>query len=75
MLFWLLACGGQPEGWVASEQTGGPTVMYDLTAEPLPEIPLPNDQATRLDPTTAAGRRLNISEQAPTEYDVVLDVR
>ena len=41
MLFWLLACGGQPEGWVASEQTGGPTVMYDLTAEPLPEIPYP----------------------------------
>ena len=70
MLLWLMACGGsQPEGWLLSEQTGGPTVQYDLTAEPLPEIPLPNDQATRLDPTTATGRRLNISEDAPTEYE------
>ena len=70
MLLWLIACGGsQPEGWLLSEQTGGPTVQYDLTAEPLPEIPLPNDQATRLDPTTATGRRLNISEDAPTEYE------
>ena len=70
MLVWLFACGGsQPEGWLPSEQTGGPTVQYDLTAEPLPEIPLPNDQATRLDPTTATGRRLNISEDAPTEYE------
>ena len=70
MLFWILACDhAQPEGWMVSEQTGGPTVQYDLTAEPLPEIPLPNNQATRLDPTTATGRRLNISEDAPTEYE------
>ena len=59
MFVWLFACGGsQPEGWLPAEKTGGPTVQYDLTAEPLPEIPLPNDQATRLDPTTATGRRL-----------------
>ena len=45
-LIFFVGCGGPlPEGWLASEQTGGPTVNYDVLAEPLPEIPLPNDQA------------------------------
>ena len=47
----------------------GPKVVYDPLAMPLPEIPLPNDVATRLDPSSATGRRLNISTQAPTEYE------
>ena len=56
MLF--VACEGEPpKGWVVSEKTGGPTVVYDVLAEPLADIPLPNNQATRLDPTTATGRR------------------
>ena len=71
MMLWIFfACNNEPpEGWLASEKTGGPTVKYDFTATPLPEIPLPNDQATRLDPTSPTGRRLNISEDAPTEYE------
>ena len=69
-LILFMGCGGPlPEGWLLSEQTGGPTVNYDVLAEPLPEIPLPNDQATRLDPTSPTGRRLNISEEASTEYE------
>ena len=69
-LIFFVGCGGPlPEGWLLSEQTGGPTVNYDVLAEPLPEIPLPNDQATRLDPTSPTGRRLNISEEASTEYE------
>jgi len=66
----ILACNNPPpQGWLESEQTGGPTVNYDFSATPLPEIPLPNDQATRLDPTSPTMRRLNISEMASTEYE------
>ncbi len=46
--------------------SGGPRVLFDLSAKPLPEIPLPNNVATRLDPTTHTGRRINVSEEAPT---------
>ena len=31
---------------------------------------MPNNQATRLDPTSMTGRRLNVSEIAPTEYEM-----
>ncbi len=48
---------------------GGPVIIYDVLAKPLPEIPLPNDQATRLDPTSITGRRLNVSKNAPTAYE------
>ena len=66
----LLSCAGDaPEGWIITEQTNGPMVRYELNAKPLPEIPLPNNQATRLDPSSPTGRRLNISEDAVTEYE------
>jgi hypothetical protein len=48
---------------------GGPQVVWDVSHQPLPEIPLPNDQATRLDPTSPTGRRLNISTTAKTRYE------
>ncbi len=72
LLPFLLACdpsGPGPEGLAVTENTGGPVVVWDIEALPLPEIPLPNDAATRLDPSTATGRRLNISEDAPTQYE------
>ena len=35
----FMACEGEPpQGWVASEKTGGPTVVYDVLAEPLAEL-------------------------------------
>jgi hypothetical protein len=71
-LWWLAACdpsGPRPDGLGARVETGGPSVVWDVAAVPLPEIPLPNDAATRLDPTSATGRRLNISLDAPTETE------
>ncbi|MCB9665974.1 MAG: hypothetical protein H6732_17845 [Alphaproteobacteria bacterium] len=56
-------------GWAPTVRTQGPTVVYDLDARPLPEIPLPNDAATRLDPTSPTGRRLNVSLQATTDHE------
>ena len=53
-----------------TERLGGPRVVWDIEAEPLPEIPLPNDAATRIDPTSPTGRRLNISvARAGTRYE------
>lgn len=61
--------GKRSEGIAPTVATGGPTVLWDALALPLPEIPLPNDAASRLDPTSPTGRRLNISDEAPTEYE------
>ncbi|MFU8806845.1 MAG: hypothetical protein ACNA8W_23765, partial [Bradymonadaceae bacterium] len=41
----------------------------DFHARPLPDIPLPNDIATRFDSSSATGRRLNASLLAPTTME------
>ncbi len=62
--------GERSEGLATTERTGGPRVIWDIEERPLPRIPLPNDAATRLDPTSPTGRRLNISlEAATTEHE------
>ena len=61
--------GDRSYGLVKSEKTGGPRVIYDVLAKPLPEILLPNDQATRIDITSATSRRINVSPNAATEYE------
>jgi len=44
-------------------------VVFDLAAKPLPEIPLPNNVATRFDPDSPTGRRINVSEEASTRAE------
>jgi len=44
-------------------------VRWDLAARPLPDIPFPNDVATRLDETSPTGRRLNVSLLADLRMD------
>ena len=60
----LLACAGSPEGLRATPPGDGPLVRVDFDAEPLPDIPFPNDLATRADPTSVTGLRVNISVDA-----------
>lgn len=55
----------EPEG-LASSQAAATTVKFDFEHKPLPEIPLPNDIATRYDETSATLRRINASMIAPT---------
>ena len=45
------------------------TVKLDFDHRPLPDIPLPNDLATRYDPTSATGLRLNVSMITPTAHE------
>ena len=55
----LIACdaGVTPEVLADRPADGtGPTIIFDLDARPLPEIPFPNDLATRLDPSSPTGR-------------------
>ncbi|MBM4345436.1 MAG: hypothetical protein FJ100_18850 [Deltaproteobacteria bacterium] len=62
--------GPRPEGLGTTPAGGGPKVVWDPEHKPLPEIPLPNNAATRLDPTTATGRRVHISlDAARTGYE------
>jgi pimeloyl-ACP methyl ester carboxylesterase len=64
-----VACAPYPTGIRETPEGTGPAVVIDWDAKPLPEIPLPNDLATRPDPTSLTGLRLNISELAPTEME------
>lgn len=63
----LAACATAPEGLLLTPDGTGPLVMVDWDAEPLPEIPYPNDLATRMDPTSPTGLRVNISTEAKTD--------
>ena len=68
-LFLLTAClaclSPTPEGLHPIE-SADVTVKMDFAHRPLPEIPLPNDIATRYDETSPTKRRLNVSMVAPT---------
>ena len=57
-----------PEG-IAPSQEAKTTVKMDFFHRPLPEIPLPNDVATRFDETSATHRRLNAYKVAPTQIE------
>ncbi len=65
---WILSCAGDtvPVGLRATPPGTGPTVVFDVTHKPFPEVPLPNDFATFADPTSRTGRRINVSLIATT---------
>jgi hypothetical protein len=62
--------GPRAEGLGRTPAGTGPRVVWDAEHRPLPEIPLPNNAATRIDPTSPTGRRVNISlTAARTDYE------
>ena len=74
LFLWVMllaaGCAGEtPEGLYPTEHTGGPEVIWDVFAKPLPLIPLPNDAATRPSDDSPTGIRLNISLQADTRFE------
>ena len=64
----LPACN-RDEGLRVTPEGTGPRILIDWDAVPLPEVPFPNDLATRPDPSSPTGLRLNFSEQAATEME------
>src|SRR5690349_17107285 len=70
VLVLLCACSsGTVQGLAPAEQTGGPQILFDLQKKPLPEIPFPNDLATRPDAASPTGLRVNASQIAPTHLE------
>jgi hypothetical protein len=68
-LFYL-SCAGEEISGVAETPAAdpdkiGPMVVFDPLLLPEPEIPYPNDFATRYDKYSPTGKRLNISITAP----------
>lgn len=62
-------CQMSDAGGLAPSAAARTTVKMDFFHKPLPEIPLPNDVATVVDPSSATGRRINASMVAPTEFE------
>ena len=52
-----------------AEPMGGARVIFDLDARPLPDVPFPNDVATRVDLKSPTGKRVNISTLAATDLE------
>lgn len=69
MLLVLLACAPYPEGLRETPTGNGPVVRVDWDAKPLPDIPFPNDLATRVDSTSPTGLRLNVPLAARTKME------
>ena len=67
-----LSCAGPPTGLAPTPDGDGPAVSFDLLKRPLPEIPLPNDLATRPDRDAATGKRVNVSLIAPTTLETLV---
>ncbi len=66
----LTACESDAPTGLAPTPTGtGARVKFDTFHKPLPEIPLPNDFATRFDATSPTKRRINASLVAPTQWE------
>jgi len=65
----VAACAPSEPSWILPAPPAATTVAFDLFHKPLPEIPLPNDTATRYDPTSATGLRVNASMVAPTSME------
>lgn len=66
ILLTLLACAPGPEGLRRTPPGEGPLVRVDWDAKPLADIPFPNDLATRPDPSSPTGLRLNLPTASAT---------
>ncbi|MDP7040185.1 MAG: hypothetical protein QGI45_13580, partial [Myxococcota bacterium] len=63
--------GGQPMQGLAPtpDENQGPNIEWDVFAEPVPEIPFPNNIASRPSNKTLTGRLLNIPMNAETAHE------
>ncbi|MCB9695210.1 MAG: hypothetical protein H6738_00315 [Alphaproteobacteria bacterium] len=62
-------CAGSPEGLLRTPEGDGPTVVVDFEAQPLPELPFPNDLATRPDPGSPTGLRVNLPVTTDLDFE------
>ena len=74
---WLMAalaaasCASpEGKGLMPTAPGSGAEVTFDIFAKPLPNIPLPNDFATRFDATSPTKKRINASMMASTKWEI-----
>lgn len=66
----LLGCPSPEDAGLLKAAPGtGALVRFDVFHKPLPEIPLPNDFATRFDASSPTKRRINASMVAATKWE------
>lgn len=65
----VAGCAAPASGLRPTPPGDGPVVLVDWEAEPLPEVPWPNDLSTAVDPTSPTGLRLNIPTEAETVFE------
>ncbi len=66
----LCGCESAATGLARTTPGSGAKVKFDTFHKPLPEIPLPNDFATRFDATATTKRRINASLVVPTAWEL-----
>jgi len=71
LLATLVGCAEPPEGLARTADGDGPQIVFDLQRRPLPELPFPNDIATRPDDSSPTGLRINASLVAATHLERV----
>ncbi len=64
-----VGCAAPPEGLRATPSGDGPVVVVDWDAEPLAELPFPNDLVAVTDATSPTGLRLNIPTETHTLFE------
>ncbi len=69
LLVTLSACAAPPEGLARTADGDGPEIIFELDRRPLPELPFPNDLATRPDSSSPTGLRINASLVAATQLE------
>lgn len=57
---------------VSSQGLEGPRIVFDPLAQPLPEVPFPNDLSLRVSDETASGRAWNLATQKPSAHRTLL---
>ncbi len=67
----ILSCGDKtsPKGLFYSLNGGGPKVIFNPDAKPVPIVPFPNDLMTRYDDTSPTKLRLNLPLNAVTQLE------
>jgi len=56
-------------GLALAPQGSGASVVFDIEERPFPNVPLPNDFASRFDATSPTKKRLNASKTASTAWE------
>lgn len=66
----LAACASpEARGLMLAPEGTGAQVVFDIEERPFPNVPLPNDFATRFDATSPTKKRLNASKAASTAWE------